>query len=667
MSVDLVGQFIDQISAPAFDAADALGAVERAAREVDKALKAIKPPKGLDAVGDVGKKAQGSVAPFSKLIAGVDKLFGPKAAGGVLRVAGAVASAHDSYQKLSGAMSKTGGAGESIKVGVDNAKSAVEGLTSALMAAGQAGGALVASGVRYAAEMAQFKENTLFSLRFVTGSKDKADEIFRVADELARATGQKTTMVAESMRDLMASGFSQKESKAITAAVADIKAMNPSADVSGLNGALAKMQGSQKFSLEVAESILRAGIDDSKFYEVLQQLTGSKDRKGLMQKISAGQVDDKVGLAAVLKAVQAQGGGGALGSVAATRATETVGGAIEVAQAQFERLFLAINSSPVGTALARIATQVGNLFDPAQKSGERMVGLFDRLATLGGGLLERLLSGGNIEGAFDAVVSALEVMVPLFESLGGGLMQGLGESFEVVGLAVEKAFGKADKAATAKALGEAIRNVGMALGYFVGGVTIALGLAASLEAAWLTLVYSLGAGVVGLVGSIGSGIGALEGWIKGTIMSVRASAASIGTAITDGISSGLTSTWQGLVAKLEALADMLPKAVKDILGIHSPSRVFAELGTFTAEGFVVGLDQVNVNDALAEMMAPPKPPAVPSGAAAGVRPSAGPVNVTINVDARGASPDDATQWRAMLRRELAQVFQELGLELGVLT
>jgi len=59
----------------------------------------------------------------------------------------------------------------------------------------------------------------------------------------------------------------------------------------------------------------------------------------------------------------------------------------------------------------------------------------------------------------------------------------------------------------------------------------------------------------------------------------------------DGLISGLNSLWPNLLAGLTRLAGKLPTAVKKVLGIHSPSRVFAELGGFTMQGLAQGIQR----------------------------------------------------------------------------
>jgi phage-related protein len=64
---------------------------------------------------------------------------------------------------------------------------------------------------------------------------------------------------------------------------------------------------------------------------------------------------------------------------------------------------------------------------------------------------------------------------------------------------------------------------------------------------------------------------------------------STGTDIVKGIRKGIQDGWDGLVKWFNGLVDGLVKGVKDLLGIHSPSRVFADVGSMMGEGMRVGL------------------------------------------------------------------------------
>ncbi len=64
----------------------------------------------------------------------------------------------------------------------------------------------------------------------------------------------------------------------------------------------------------------------------------------------------------------------------------------------------------------------------------------------------------------------------------------------------------------------------------------------------------------------------------------------IGTAIVDGIGSGITGAKDALMEKAQALANSLPGWVKEVLGISSPSKVFMIIGSQIIEGLVVGIE-----------------------------------------------------------------------------
>ena len=65
----------------------------------------------------------------------------------------------------------------------------------------------------------------------------------------------------------------------------------------------------------------------------------------------------------------------------------------------------------------------------------------------------------------------------------------------------------------------------------------------------------------------------------------------IGKNIITGIWNGISSGWNWLVGKVRDLANSLIQGAKDALGIASPSKVFAKLGLFSAEGYGVGFEK----------------------------------------------------------------------------
>lgn len=63
----------------------------------------------------------------------------------------------------------------------------------------------------------------------------------------------------------------------------------------------------------------------------------------------------------------------------------------------------------------------------------------------------------------------------------------------------------------------------------------------------------------------------------------------IGKDLIAGLVKGISNKFEDVKKKVADLANLIPKWAKDFLGIHSPSRVMAEIGKFTGEGLAEGI------------------------------------------------------------------------------
>ena len=66
---------------------------------------------------------------------------------------------------------------------------------------------------------------------------------------------------------------------------------------------------------------------------------------------------------------------------------------------------------------------------------------------------------------------------------------------------------------------------------------------------------------------------------------------SAGAALIEGLWGGIKATFDSVIARVRALASALPEAVKKVLGIASPSKVFMELGKWIPEGLAEGIER----------------------------------------------------------------------------
>ena len=104
-------------------------------------------------------------------------------------------------------------------------------------------------------------------------------------------------------------------------------------------------------------------------------------------------------------------------------------------------------------------------------------------------------------------------------------------------------------------------------------------------------VQNIWQGIVSGWGTITGGIGGLAQRVLSAIGSVFAGAASIGSNLARGLWNGLSSGWSWLTSQVTALANRLKNAVKNALGIHSPSTEMRWVGEMFNAGLAEGLGE----------------------------------------------------------------------------
>jgi len=149
--------------------------------------------------------------------------------------------------------------------------------------------------------------------------------------------------------------------------------------------------------------------------------------------------------------------------------------------------------------------------------------------------------------------------------------------------------------------------------------------------------------------------------------------AAIGRHLIDGLVNGMQAAFPNLTAIVTKIGTMLPAGLRKLLGIHSPSRVFAEIGGHVMSGLDQGLANNTsapigrMSDLSGQMtralaigagsaaMAVGAPAAAQSGGAMAAAPIAVTYSIKIDVGAGGASATDIAE---EVRKAIEQIERE---------
>lgn len=351
-------------------------------------------------------------------------------------------------------------------------------------------------------------------------------------------------------------------------------------------------------------------------------------------------------------ATQIDNADGAMGQMAETQQDNlqgvmtSMGSAIEGLQlAVFERL------EPTLTELGNYGIQCIRTLSSALSEGgpEAMLqAAGEILAELAAGVAEQLpglmSTGVQIlaqlaEGIVAATPQILSVAAKVLAALVQGLSTALPQLVST-GIQMISMLGEGIKSAIPAFLAQALplaadfaaglrENIGQIVD---AGIAFILNLAQGLADGLPTLIEQLPGIVSDIAGIINdnapkllvAGVQLIAALLKGLVQSIPTLIANIpqickaifdvftafrwldiGKFIVDGLWNGITTGWTALIGKVKDLVNLLPRTVKTILGIHSPSKVFDEIGMNICKGLAQGLttNEKLAKDAAAQVVA----------------------------------------------------------------
>ena len=263
-----------------------------------------------------------------------------------------------------------------------------------------------------------------------------------------------------------------------------------------------------------------------------------------------------------------------------------------------------------------ISSLFGGLnIDPVLAGLERLVGLFDQ-TTVAGQTIKFLF-----ESVFQPLIDQADKAALVVEAFVVGFLIGLTKLYIAIKPAIKavseflgfKDTSLIDTLDFAKTAGELIAPVFVGIVGIFGLLAVAVGLAIAPVVALSAAAYAL----IGAVVAVGAAVlgGFMSAWQAVKEFFAGLDLAKIGADMMAGLALGISNAAGAVLGAITGVVGDAIGTAKSLLETHSPSKVFAEIGGYTGEGFAQGVEDSSA-DAQAAMtdMVDPAPAAAKAGA-----------------------------------------------------
>lgn len=448
-------------------------------------------------------------------------------------------------------------------------------------------------------QLQEFKNGTIFALEKVLKTKEAANAAYSKAAATSQKLGADFRESMSATQALIAQGFKADFADQIIRAMADLKAINPVANMEGIIRAISQIKTTGRLQGDELMQLAEAGVNVEEVYKKIAKAMNLVEKKGKNGKVmeqvralqEAGKIDSATAIGAIMSSIKDQVGGGDFGEVAAQKASGSITGLIGKMMNLKDQMLSSINIdwSPVSRAVERLmaAMQSHEGVRVMNLIGEGVSKLLGALDTVGSDQLSGLLT---------SIGNAMEKVMGAFEGLDG---QDTAKAFDMMGRGIE---GAADLfvalAQLAIALGPAFALAGEGAIIFVRGLTRMAAMATSAIAVAQGIAGAIGA-LPGIFASAAAAVwgfmtSIVDGWVDRT-SSIQNLATGLGGDIIDGIVSGIESGASAVFAAVSAVATGAIESAAGVLGIASPSRAFSDMYRQTGRGAVIGIQAENDN------------------------------------------------------------------------
>ena len=554
----------------------------------------------------------------------------------------------------------------------------VAGIGAAALGAATAFADIGLSAARAGIRVMAFRESTLGALTAVTGSASDAGRTFQNAITVANQTPLDTTDTVAALTQLRVAGFSERDATPMIAAFADITAARGNEAGQAFQRVVAQIRGLGRVNRgDIQQQALTAGLSPQDIYDsIARQMhlgTGAAGRQAAEARVGRRQVNSQVGLQAFLDATRQaydNHGQGQLGSFA-RGASQTLTGALSNLENAPTNLLLQLNTAnlPGVTAFKDAILALTGAFDVATPAGQAVMRALTGIVNTAGGMFTAI-NPGSIAAAFGAISRGFAAVgrfgaaaMPIARAFAAGFGPAFLSSITPLrALFAQLTSGGAPSARSLAMLAVAAQSVGRIFGFVLGtmasiagSITLVAGVATAAGLALSGLISN----VTTRLSTWGTAIGAaLLGPIPSIVTSLFTAFQGVGTQIVNGIIAGITGGVASMGTAITNLGAGAIASARAALGIHSPSRVFADvIGRQIPAGIAMGVDAHAglANDAVSGIVNPRAPQLGGAGAS---------VSITIEVNGAGQPQETARAIRAEIEDALGSIFGQYAEAMG---
>lgn len=521
------------------------------------------------------------------------------------------------------------------------------------------------------AAMVTFGQNSKLAFSNLTKHGVDPGKLFEHATALAVRFGLDLEDTTHQYQKFLALQFTPRGADKLIRMGADLRALGTDAEgVQGVFTALGQIKGKGKLQGDEMLQLAERGISTKLVTEEIGKLLGGKSDDEVQKLQGKGKITADIALEAIERAINRKLQQSELGESGAKFADQTIDGMIGRFKALGQKAALGMFDK-VAAPLTKLMSKglvafEGFLTSPA---GAKMI---ERIAT---GLERAAVWAGDFAVSFGKTFSDQFTtrVVPLIDSLTGidsGNAEQLGAKFAEMAVNLAKVVALAIKLGD-KLIGLANGPVGKLVSATMGGSTNG-------------------------IDAIGNGVLEAGKVLDDNKKGIAEKAWGVGTAIAAGLGKGI---WEGAKNGPIGIATQMAGAtidkVKDVFGIHSPSRVMMGIGANVSAGLAIGAERqrpllLSSGDSIASAQidgvqsrfAQPQSfaaqeerfygPEVRSMRAPvaegdmGARGGVGDVRmpITINVHGTSNSEETARMVGSAVRRELEAVWRQMEMELG---